>query len=317
MVGAAATIQPPFRMVALDMDGTLLNRKHEASSAAVETLRELHAAGVVVALCSGRSQVAMYPTARLLQLPEVPLVCFNGALGLRCTAAFLSGQEAEPHELFTTAVPAEAARAVLAHAAARGELVQYYAGEFIHVACKTDAHVKLTQEYKALTGVAAHVYEQSYESAVARVTPYKMLIMTRDVDATLDAARSALPTTALHLIRGTPPFFVECLHPAVNKGEGLRRLCGVLGIAPSQVVAFGDGDNDLEFIQLAGLGIAMANARQLLKDAADAVTEFSNDEDGVAHALRNLMRDGQFGTAAAAAEAVRAATVPGAAPGPA
>lgn len=304
-------------MVALDMDGTLLNRKHEPSSAAVQTIRELHAAGVLVALCSGRSQVAMYPTARLLQLPEVPMVCFNGALGLRCTAAFLSGEEAEPHELFTTTVPAEAARAVLAHAATRGELVQYYVGEVIHVVCKTDDHVKLTHEYKALTGVAAHVYEQSYDSALARGSPYKMLLMTRDVDATLDAARFALPATALHLIRGTPPFFVECLHPAVNKGEGLRQLCGALGIVPSQVVAFGDGDNDLEFIQLAGLGIAMANGRQLLKDAADAVTDFSNDDDGVAHALRKLMREGRFGATAAAAEAGRAAAVPSAAPGPA
>jgi hypothetical protein len=141
--------------------------------------------------------------------------------------------------------------------------------------------------------------------------------MTRDVDATLDAARAALPPTAIHLVRGTPPFFVECLHPAVNKGEGLRRLCTALGIEPSQVVAFGDGDNDLEFIQLAGMGIAMANARQVLKDAADAVTDYSNDEDGVALAVRKLMREGQFGTAAAAAEETRAAAVPSVASGPA
>jgi hypothetical protein len=125
MVAAAATAPPPFRMVALDLDGTLLNRKHEASAAAVEILRELHAAGVVVALCSGRSQVAMYPTARQLQLPEVPMVCFNGALGLRCTKAFLSGGEAKPHEIFTTAVPEDAAHLVLTHAASRGELVSF------------------------------------------------------------------------------------------------------------------------------------------------------------------------------------------------
>jgi len=69
------------------------------------------------------------------------------------------------------------------------------------------------------------------------------------------------------------------------------------------VVAFGDGDNDKEFIQFAGLGLAMANGRTLLKDLADGVTEFSNDEDGVSRALRKLMREGRFGPAAVKAEA--------------
>jgi hydroxymethylpyrimidine pyrophosphatase-like HAD family hydrolase len=245
----------------------------------------------------------MFATARLLQLPDVPLVCFNGALGLRCTAAFLAGQEPEPLELFATPVPDEAARAVLRHAAQRGELVQYYAGRSIHVACQTEDHLALTRDYAALTGVACHVYDESYQRALSVGAPFKMLLMTRDVDSTLGAAQAALPPSDLHLIRGTPPFFVECLHPLVNKGEGLRRLCGALGIPLSEVVAFGDGDNDAEFIQLAGLGLAMANARHLLKDVADGVTDYSNDEDGVARALRKLMREGRFGQAAAEAEA--------------
>lgn len=304
---AAAPAQPQLRMVALDLDGTLLNRKHEASPAAVETLRELHAAGVVIALCSGRSHVAMYETARRLQLPEVPLVCFNGALGLRCSADFLFGKGGEPEEMFKTPVPEEAAQGVLRHAAQRGELVQYYVGPDIHVVCQTDDHVALTHDYAALTGVAAHVYQKTYDEAIARGLPYKMLIMTREIDSTLDAARAALPTSDVHLIRGTPPFFVECLHPAVNKGEGLRRLCGALSIPPSEVVAFGDGDNDLEFIKLAGLGMAMANARQVLKDAADCVVEFDNDNDGVARALRKLMLEGRFGSRLAQIEQERLA----------
>lgn len=126
LAATLATTAPlsPLRMVALDMDGTLLNRHHQPSAAALDTLRVLHRAGVVVVLCSGRSQAAMYPCARELGLPELPLVCFNGALGLRCSAAFLNGDEASPVVLFQTPVPADAARRVLSHAAARGELVQ-------------------------------------------------------------------------------------------------------------------------------------------------------------------------------------------------
>jgi len=131
----------------------------------------------------------MFATARLLQLPDVPLVCFNGALGLRCTAAFLAGEEPEPLEVFSTPVPDEAARAVLRHAAQRGELVQYYAGRSIHVACQTDDHLALTREYAALTGVDAHVYDESYQRALSMGAPFKMLLMTRDVDTTLGAAQ--------------------------------------------------------------------------------------------------------------------------------
>ena len=60
-------------------------------------------------------------------------------------------------------------------------------------------------------------------------------------------------------------------------------------------MAFGDGDNDIEFVQNAGLGIAMKNGRDVLKAVADAVTERTHDEDGVAHELRRLLAEGSFG----------------------
>ena len=89
-------------------------------------------------------------------------------------------------------------------------------------------------------------------------------------------------------MRGSPPFFVEVLHPDVNKGLGLRRMCEACGIEPDECVVFGDGDNDIEYVQAAGLGIAMSNARDVLKAVADRETEFSNDDDGVAIELRRL-----------------------------
>ena len=94
------------------------------------------------------------------------------------------------------------------------------------------------------------------------------------------------------VIRGSPPFFVEVLHGDVSKGAGLVQLCASLGVPATEVVAFGDGDNDIEFLQEAGLGLAMANARQVLKDVADGVTERSNDQDGVAHELERLVAEG-------------------------
>mmetsp|Transcript_8252 Transcript_8252/g.23534 ORF Transcript_8252/g.23534 Transcript_8252/m.23534 type:complete len:104 (-) Transcript_8252:32-343(-) len=101
-----------------------------------------------------------------------------------------------------------------------------------------------------------------------------------------------------HTIRGAPPFFVELLDPAVNKGEGVRRLVAELGLDLARCVAFGDGDNDLEMIKIVGHGVAMANARDLIKDSADSVTPKTNAEDGVSDYLENMLLKNKFAVGA-------------------
>ena len=80
------------------------------------------------------------------------------------------------------------------------------------------------------------------------------------------------------------PTLLEFLDPAAGKGPALERLAGILGVAPSEIIAFGDEENDLDMLRFAGTGVAMGNASPILKDMADYVT-LTNDEDGVAHAL--------------------------------
>ena len=81
-----------------------------------------------------------------------------------------------------------------------------------------------------------------------------------------------------HTIRGNLGFFMEVLHPDVCKGHGLSKLCELLKIPIQQCIAFGDGDNDKEFIQMAGRGIVMKNGRDVTKAVADEVLELTNDE---------------------------------------
>lgn len=122
----AATVPPAgaYRMVALDMDGTLLNAQHQLSPESVEVLQSLNAQGIIVSLCSGRSHVAMAGAVRTLALPLVPLVCFNGALGLRAMCAFSPTGEplqdegcalfpVPPEELFHTPLEPATAQAPL------------------------------------------------------------------------------------------------------------------------------------------------------------------------------------------------------------
>jgi hydroxymethylpyrimidine pyrophosphatase-like HAD family hydrolase len=84
------------------------------------------------------------------------------------------------------------------------------------------------------------------------------------------------------------PEFIEMISPSVSKGEAVAWLVGQLGVDLRQVLAIGDGENDVEMLQLAGIGVAVANAMPATKAAAD-VCVAANDESGVAEALRRFV----------------------------
>ena len=201
-------------------------------------------------------------------------------------------------ELFSTPVPADAVAAVLALAEDHGLLVQYYVGDAIHVACRSEEHTALTRRYAELTGVAAHVHVGSYDEAIASGPPPKLLVMGDAADENLALLQAALPPGLAKLIRGTPPWFVEVLHPDVQKGAGLRRMCAALRVPLDRVVAFGDGDNDVEFLQAAGVGYAMLNGRPTAKAVADRVSVASHDDDGVVASLEEMEARGELAVCA-------------------
>lgn len=84
------------------------------------------------------------------------------------------------------------------------------------------------------------------------------------------------------------PFFLEFLNKNVNKGLGLQLLAKHLGIKRKEIIAIGDAENDRHMIEYAGLGIAMGNAFESIKEIADYITD-SNDEDGVAKAIEKFV----------------------------
>ena len=83
-------------------------------------------------------------------------------------------------------------------------------------------------------------------------------------------------------------FYLEVIPACINKGQGIRDICQVLGMTAEQVIAFGDAQNDIPMLRAAGMGVAMGNATQAVKEAANYVT-LSNNEDGIAAALEKLL----------------------------
>ena len=86
----------------------------------------------------------------------------------------------------------------------------------------------------------------------------------------------------------TAPFYLEIIPERINKGQGLRDVCDALGISVAETISFGDAANDIPMIREAGVGVAMGNASEAVKAAADLVTA-TNNCDGIAAALEKLL----------------------------
>lgn len=283
------------KMVAFDMDGTLLNPEHRLTQPTLNKLRELDDLGVSIVFATGRSAPAAYEHVAALGIKNtLPCVLYNGAVCYAfpqpCTDA--ADAAARKEELFSSGIDISEAATVCAFAAAHNLLVQYYVGDHIYVRPTCDEHRDFVRRYHELTG-ASHTTIDEYPLTES---PAKMLLMTDDPDGVLAVVREAQAsgalTSGLASIRGSPPFFVELLATGVDKGSGLARLCAARGVALDDVVAFGDGENDIEFLRDAGLGVAMLNGRDAVKQVAKRVTARTNAEDGVAHELAALQAEG-------------------------
>ena len=86
----------------------------------------------------------------------------------------------------------------------------------------------------------------------------------------------------------TAAFYLEIIPRRINNGQGIADICRALGMRPSDVIAFGDAENDIPMLRAAGMGVAMGNASEAAKAAADFVT-LSNNDDGIAAALEKLL----------------------------
>ena len=267
-----------IKLIALDLDGTTLNSHHSLSAATKQALQHLSQRGVIVCLATGRSSNSVIPYITELSLPQpiVPVVCFNG-----CRALLVDNTSTSTEPKVSTALSfphSEAStRMLLRFAAERNLLAQYYNGETGDVMiCPTESsHVELAGRYAGLVGKPQTVLT-SFDDAIATCLPQKLLVFVDEsrVDWLIAEAAAHLPADTFHVIRGSPfPFFVEFLPFGACKGECVRQLCATLGVEMSAVAAFGDGDNNIEMLQVAGCGVAMRNAKQVTKDAADIVIE--------------------------------------------
>jgi len=256
-----------YKLIALDIDGTLLNDEHQLSELNKETVRRVHDAGATIVLCSGRAPQSVFPILDQLGL-EGTIIAHNGA------STVLSEGNEVVHDF---SVPT----------AAYGELFQYLRSNNIHFDVCTTFDLYLEEA----TQEALDIYAQFFVNP--RIIPNVMdlprmvkMTLAAEVEVIAEAERAFREQgliTGLNMFRSGANF-LDLVHEKATKGNALKELADSMGIPYDQVIAIGNYYNDVEMIELAGLGIAMGNSPDDLKKIAQDVT-VSNNENGVAQAL--------------------------------
>lgn len=260
-----------YRLVALDLDDTLLDRDLVFSPRVREVVRAVMDSGVTVTLSTGRMFQSALPYARELGL-STPIICYQGAL---------IKDPVSLETLFHQPVPLERAREVIRLVKRWGLHINVYVDDQLYVEKATPE----AERYVRIARVPLHPVGDLLE--FLKEDPTKIVIVSDE--ATIDRAMGELKAVfgeTLYITESLP-MFCEIAHPGCNKGTALAMLASQLGVLQEETVAVGDGLNDLEMIEWAGLGVAMGNAPDEVKAAAGIVTG-TIKEDGAAEALEQI-----------------------------
>lgn len=276
LIGAKMT--SPYKLLALDMDGTLLDSRKQVSPKTQQAIEELAKTGVAVAYCTGRSLPEMRDVRRAL-----PFVRYGSQVSGALTYDFETDTVISATPLSTDIclqlIRAGALENAMVHMHCvhasvtrqvdidRMHLVRMatYRSMFEEVCTRTDdleAYVR-EHEGQVLKINLYHMDTESRERTRRRIQglPIKLA----------DSERTSLESTA----------------QGISKDKGIERICSRLGIGMDQVVAIGDAPNDTDVLRAAGCAVAMGNATPEIKQLADLVVA-DNDHDGIAEAIERL-----------------------------
>lgn len=264
-----------YKLIALDLDGTLKNSQNQITLKTKQALIALQKQGVKIVLASGRPTAGLRHEAKELLLDQFEgyLLSFNGA-----RVANAKTNETIYEQTLTVE-----------------EAIQAYqrAKEF-HLACMTYKNdmiytEDIDDEYVCVEAKINDIGKKQVSSFVGILEdPIHKVLLTGKPDyvASIEEEFKKPFGNDLSIYRSAP-FFLEVMAQNIDKAASLHRLATKLGIKQEEVIAFGDGYNDLSMIEYAGLGVAMDNAVDGVKERANMITK-SNDEDGIAYALSQI-----------------------------
>ena len=264
------------KILALDIDGTLTNSEKDISPATKAALFRMMEKGHKVILASGRPSTGIrrYESELELAAHDGYVLAFNGACITRCGSGKIVYKRVLPKDLLPE---------LYRFAAEKACGLATHRGDVSVSAFAPDRYVELEARINGMTVVQPEDFvgfvDFDMHKCLMTAEPDRAAVLERQLQAgcgdRVDIYRS-------------DPYFIEIMPQGVDKGAALEKLLEILGARWEDVICCGDGFNDIPMLRWAGVGVAMGNAGQAVKDAADYVTG-TNDEDGLLEVIRRFV----------------------------
>lgn len=270
-----------FKLVCLDMDGTLLNSSKEVSNRNKEAIKKAHDMGVKIAISTGRVFTSAKYYAQLLGI-NAPIIASNGAY-IR--------EKDRNKVIYSSTLSIEECKKIL------GIIKNYdfkvYFNTFNTIISpkpypKGYTYLEMNEDLSDDMKINLHVNPNLEEEFVNRDGEILKAICISEDYSTLKKAKDEIINLKSFEVVSSLGDNFEVMKKGISKGNAVKILTEFYGFKREEVICIGDGENDLSMIKYAGLGVAMGNAPDYVKKEADYITE-TNDKDGVAEIIEKFI----------------------------
>ncbi|KAK4800455.1 hypothetical protein SAY86_020942 [Trapa natans] len=277
--GSLRFYKPKFNYIFCDMDGTLLNSKSQISSTTAKALKEALSRGVKVVIATGKTRPAVINIMKAVDLAGNDGVISDSSPGVFVQGLLVYGRQGR--EIFRRNLDQSVCREALLYS----EENKIPLIAFCEDRCLTLFEHPLVDSLHTIYSEPKAEIMPSIEHLLAAADIQKMIFLdsAEGVATNLRPYWSEATANRANVIQAVPDM-LEIVPPGTSKGSGVKMLLDHLGASAEEVIAIGDGENDVEMLELASLGIALSNGSEKAKAVANVIGG-SNDEDGAADAI--------------------------------
>lgn len=268
-----------YKLVAIDMDGTLLNSKGTVSDRTRQAIYDASKMGVYVVLATGRILKSAINHSLELNLNK-PIISSNGAIIV----------DEKKKIIYERPMKLDAVEKVVKLGQSENIYFHFYNEDSFYANTYIEEVLNFynTEDSKKNgREIKVNIFQDVHEITNNNINVYKFLFIDDDRN-NLDRLKEKLKSVDDISVCSSWDNNLEVMDMEVSKGNGLKYLCNKLNISSKDVIAIGDNENDISMIQYAGLGVAMGNGVEKAKSVSDIIAE-TNDEDGVAKIIERYI----------------------------
>jgi Cof subfamily protein (haloacid dehalogenase superfamily) len=268
-------------MLVTDMDYTLLNKDKDVSERNKKALKAAMDKGVHVVVATGRIYTSALYYAKLLGI-STPIIASNGAI-IR--------EEQTDDTMYQSLLPEAAIKEMIRLTREIGLYCHFFSKDTIYTERLINVSSRYTEWNKFLAEkdqVKIGLLDRFEDMTEYQKNEIFKAVVVDDDNSKLQYIREEVLKTGLVTVSQSLADNIEVMNKEVSKGNAVAKLAEIYNIKPAEIITLGDNENDISMIEYAGLGVAMGNAVQLLKDKADYITADYMD-DGVAQVIEKFI----------------------------